>query len=213
MSSSVTPSNSNTKEQAVASSVGEFVSESITGKSSRKWQNLLAITDSKELNQDYTSVYSTCALVGALIMSFLSATTDADADELGNINMYGPKYTVWAIEVNQVLVVLCFSISLLILFLSAIMLTQLAHVPESQTKELFVALGDTKVHAPLAHMQKLLSLYAFHFLLTTTIYYRMITSIICISVGVLTVIYCIWTAHLMVEKKKRVLEKIRASTL
>lgn len=209
-SSSNEPERERSHRSSSITNTGELLTESITGKDSRKFDNILAITDSKQLNEDYTSVYSTCALVGALVMSFLSGTNEADADELGKINMYGAKYTALAIEINQVIVLLCFCISLIILFLSAVMLTQLAHVPETNTKTLFRELGDAKVHAPLAHMQKLLSLYALHFLLTTTIYYNMITSIICIALSVLTILFCVITASQMVNKKKKVIADIRS---
>eukprot|EP00505_MAST-04D_sp_SCG-Rhode-Island_P004033 Stramenopile-MAST_4_protein_4033 len=43
----------------------------------KKFDNILALTGPEELNDDYVNVYSTCALVGALVMSFLAPAASA----------------------------------------------------------------------------------------------------------------------------------------
>ena len=175
----------------------------------KKFDNILALTGPAELNDDYVNVYSTCALVGALVMSFLAPAASARPSVDSHSNIWGPVWTPWVIEANQVLVVVAFFISFLMVFLACVMLTQLAHIPKNETRLLFERMGDAKVHAPLAHMQKLLALYAVHFLLSTSLTYHTYTSLVSLGVTVISISWAVCTALSMVTIKNKTLELIR----
>ena len=105
-----------------------FVAETIgtSNKDTRqKFENILALTGPEELNDDYVNVYSTCALVGALVMSFLAPAATERLSPDGVDNIWGPELTPWIIELNQVLVIVAFFISFLMVFLACVMLTNL----------------------------------------------------------------------------------------
>ncbi len=175
----------------------------------QKFENILVLTGPEELNDDYVNVYSTCALVGALIMSFLAPAAVERINPEGVDNVWGPQLTPWIVELNQVLVIVAFFISFLMVFLACVMLTQLAHIPKSETRLLFQNLGDAKVHAPLAHMQKLLVLYGVHFLISTSLNYHMYTAIVGLLVTIFAVVFGVYSASSIIIIKSRTLEVIR----
>ena len=169
--------------------------------------NILHITSAEELNDDYVTIYSTCALVGALVMSFLAP---ADArPETSPDNIWGDTLSPFIVEADHVLVVIAFVLSFVMVFLSCVMLTQLAHIPKAETKLLFEKLGDSRVHAPLAHVQKLLTAYALHFVLATTLHYHLVTAIVTCIVTVLGIGFAICSAMGTIAIKTRTLEIIR----
>ena len=189
-----------------------FVAETLgtSNKDTRqKFDNIMALTGPEELNDDYVNVYSTCALVGALVMSFLAPAASERPNPEGIQNVWGETLTPWVIEVNQVLVVVAFFIAFLMVFLACVMLTQLAHIPKQETRLLFQQLGDARVHAPLAHLQKLLVLYGIHFLLSTSLNYHIYTASVSLLVTVCATGYGVYSATGTIVIKTRTLEIIR----
>ncbi len=189
-----------------------FMAESIgvTSAGTRdKFNNILEVTTPAELNEDYTSIYSTCALVGALVMSFLapSATTKPSPSP---DTIWGTDLAFWVCEANHILAAIIFLLSFIMVFLACVMITQLAHVPKSETKFLFERLGDGKVHAPLQHMQKLLSMYAIHFVISTTLVYHWITAVVTVALTLLAVVSASYSAMTTVSIKTKTLQLIRS---
>jgi hypothetical protein len=62
------------------------------GDTRKKFDNILALTEAEELNDDYVNVYSTCALVGALVMSFLAPAASARIEAKPD-NIWGEALT------------------------------------------------------------------------------------------------------------------------
>ena len=62
------------------------------GETRKKFDNILALTEAEELNDDYVNVYSTCALVGALVMSFLAPAASARIEAKPD-NIWGEALT------------------------------------------------------------------------------------------------------------------------
>ena len=175
-----------------------------------KFENIIALRSPEELNGDYVNVYSTCSLVGGLLMSFLGpeAGSRTDVSQVQFFNIWG-SYSKWVVEADQMIIVCCFFMAFVMMFLAVVMLTQLAHIPKKQTRLLFLKLGDAKIHAPLAHIQKLLAMYGFHFLLQTSLNYHFVTTIVAGVITLSAIGWGIYSATNVIATKTRTLEVIR----
>ena len=99
------------EERRTSFNLGEGLGLS-NGETRKKFDNILTLTEAEELNDDYVNVYSTCALVGALVMSFLAPAASARIEAKPD-NIWGEALTPYVIEVNQILVVVAFFFSFL----------------------------------------------------------------------------------------------------